>query len=352
MFRAILIIFVGAFLMVAPGICSSKADVDDLVKRARQGDTQAMCDLGIVYYNGDGVLKDPFKAKCWVKKAHDLGEPRAQKIWNDLKLWQYSGKCSIEFDDRPLPDHASGEIYREPVTGMLFVWIPGKCFQMGCSQDDDEDCKKDDVETQRVCLEGYWMGQYEVTQEQWMTLMQNNPSRFKGKDFPVEQVSFRDIDMFISRLNQKTGKWFTLPSEAQWEFACTNRGRREAYPWGKEIFRPPANCAGCDTGGVRGRTAPVGSYLPNNLGLYDMGGNVREWCRTVYDQDNGKQAGKKEGRQHKKGKHKKDANASRVVRGGSFIDPFSSSRCRSRNKALPGMRTYFTGFRLVLKEKD
>lgn len=321
---AIVLMFI---LMGGPGLCRETGDIDALRRAARNGDPRAMCDLGKAYYDGRGVLKDPLKAKCWVKLAHERGYGQAEKIWNSLELWKYAGDCSLGFDDQILAERQAGDLFREPVTGMVFVWVPGSCFKLGCR--DKDDCPRDEARARRVCPEGFWMGKYEVTQREWMRLMPDNPSRFRADDLPVEQVSFEDAMAFIERLNQETGLEFDLPSEIQWEFACRNRGRRQAFAWKDEDFRPESNCGGCDAGAFRGRTAPVGSFPPNGLGLYDMGGNVREWCRTPL---NG-------GRQ-------------RVIRGGSLVDPVSSSRCRARQAGLPAMKTYFTGFRLVVTSLD
>ena len=188
------------------------------------------------------------------------------------------------------------------------------------------------------------MGETEVTQQQWMAVMDRNPSRFKGDNLPVEQVSFEDVRTFIRRLNQRTGRRFALPTEAQWEFACTGRGRRTPYPWGHDDYRPRANCGGCDTQGPRGKTMPVASYLPNASGLYDMGGNVREWCRDLYDE---------------KGYARPDeadirpgARGTRVVRGGAYVDGVSASLCRARNNALPQISSSYLGFRLMIRNTD
>ncbi len=334
-------------LTVGTGWCKENREIEDLIQAARSGDARAMCELGTAYYRGKGVLKDPFKAKCWVKQAHEQGFKRAEKIWNKLELWQYSGNCNLGFDDRPKPEHRFGDRYREPVTGMVFVRLPGKCFKMGCSATEQEDCGKGESPVHKACVDGFWMGQYEVTQKAWMTLMDFNPSRFQGDDLPVEQVSFTDARAFISRLNRETGLRFALPTEAQWEFACRNRGRqgpKSVYPWGSDAFLPQANCGGCNAGSFRGRTAPVGSFEPNGAGIYDMGGNVREWCRDIYDRNAYASSRKKSG----------DWNSgrARVVRGGSLVGVASNSRCRARESALPGMKTYFTGFRLVLRDID
>ncbi len=312
------------FLAAGTGMCDASGKVETLLRAARSGDTRAMCDLAKAYYHGRGVLKDPYKAKCWVKLAHDRGYKNAEAVWNRLELWKYTGECNLGFDQAVISRRQQGDVFVEPFSGMAFVWVPGRCFQMEGAG------KANKTKTRRVCPEGFWMGQYEVTQAQWQAVMSTNPSRFRGDNLPVERVSFEDIKEFIRRLNLETDLVFALPTEVQWEFACRNRGKLLAYPWGEETFRPESNCGGCDAGAFRGRTAPVGSYPPNALGLYDMGGNVREWCRSRMN----------------------NGALGQVVRGGSLADPVSSSMCRKRRDTLPGMKTYYTGFRLVLESID
>lgn len=308
-----------------PCIGSERDNARELASRAGQGDLSAMIDLGKAYYDGSGVLKDPYKARCWIERAREMGLNRgddrtvlrAERLWEKLALWQYSGDCAVEVprDSEPVP----GDLFVEPLTGMRFVWISGGCFSP--ATDSENSTKKG----RRDCLEGFWMGETEVTQSQWAAVMDGNPSRFRGHDLPVEQVSYEDVQTFIDRLNQTTGQRFALPTEGQWEFACTGRGRHHPFPWGREDFRPRANCSGCDSGSFRGKTAPVGSFLPNTLGLFDMGGNVREWCRAP----------------------RHGAGRDRPVRGGSFVDPANRSKCRSTDRMLPGIKAYYLGFRLT-----
>ena len=335
MVEILLVLCLGTSLCLA----ESRQEIAALIAESSQGNTRAMCDLARAYYHGNGVLKDPFKAKCWAQKAHDQGSKRADKIWNDLGLWQYSGKC--EHFDNDSPRHQAGEVYRESVTGISFVWVAGGCFQMGCHGNAGR-CGRDEKPAHKVCLDGFWMGAFEVTQGQWQEVMGSNPSRFNlGADYPVEQVSFGEIKQFIRRLKAHTGKRFVLPSEAQWEFACRDGGRKKPYPWGRESYLPRENCGTCDVGGLRGQTMVVGSFSPNDTGIYDMGGNVREWCRDVYD--------KKAYETHASENpwHRKRGN-SRVIRGGSFADNTSFLRCSGRNSALTSMKSEYIGFRLIL----
>ncbi|MCP4673304.1 MAG: SUMF1/EgtB/PvdO family nonheme iron enzyme, partial [Desulfobacula sp.] len=276
-------------------------DLSELLDNARKGDIEAMCDLGAAYFNGEKTLKDPFKAKCWIKKAYDKGSTRAKKLWNDLELWRYSGKCEASFDDELSPKYNKGDIFNDPVTGTKFIFVPKGCFLMGC-HNAATNCKKNETPMRRVCLDGFWIGQFEVTQNLWYRVMGSNPSRFSSNlSRPVENVSFDDIQKFINLLKAQSKQKFSLPTEAQWEYACRNGGKTINFPWGSESHRPHANCGTCDSGSFYGETAPVGTFPPNDLGLYDMGGNVKEWCQDIYN----------------KGR-------SRVVRGGAFIDNTSN----------------------------
>ena len=127
----------------------------------------------------------------------------------------------------------------------------------------------------------FWLGETEVTQAQWKAIMNNNPSRFKGDDLPVETVSWNDIQEFIKKLNARTGKRFRLPTEAEWEYAA-RAGTGTARHWGEAIGRNHANCDGCGSRWDDKQTAPVGSFKPNAFGLHDMLGNVREWTCSEY----------------------------------------------------------------------
>lgn len=334
-----------ALLIFCNSFAENLPDLPSMLKQARNGDVEAMCDLGTAYFHGKGTLKDPFKAKCWIKKAYDNGSGRAEKLWNDLALWQYSGKCEDSFDDEARPKYGKGDVYREPATGIKFVFIPKSCFVMGCHEA-AEKCGKDEKPAHTVCIDGFWIGQFEVSQKQWKQVMGSNPSRFSGKpDHPVENVSFDDIQEFIRILNARAFETFSLPTEAQWECACRNGGETVNFSWGNESYRPDENCGTCNSGDFHGKTAPCGSFPPNDLRLYDMAGNVKEWCRDTYHKDAYSLHKKKNPLYEEKG-------PSRVVRGGSFSDNTSKLRCTNRDKSISGMRSDNLGFRLVLTRKN
>lgn len=237
---------------------------------------------------------------------------------------------------RTEPAAGPGGTWTDPVTGMEFVWEPGGCFQMGCGSWAGN-CDSDEKPVHEVCLDGFWMGKYEVTQGQWEKVMGGNPARFKGNNRPVEQVSWNDCRKFIERLNgRSSGSYrFGLPTEAQWEYACRSGGKPEKYAGGDDVDRVAWY------GGNSGkRTHDVGTKSPNGLGIYDMSGNVWEWCEDIYAKDAySKHSGKNP---------IYDAGGSvRVFRGGSWRVIARNVRCGHRSSYAPGFGNNYLGFRLI-----
>ncbi len=171
------------------------------------------------------------------------------------------------------------------------VDIPGGKFLMGTEDEEIERLvKKFDREyfrrekpQQEVTVQSFFMGKYPVTQKQYQEVMSKNPSYFKGDERPVEQVTWDEAEEFCQRLSEKTGKKYRLPSEAEWEYAC-RAGTTTAFHFGETITTDLANYNGNHTyasepkGEYRGKTTSVGKFPPNAFGLYDMHGNVWEWC--------------------------------------------------------------------------
>jgi len=166
--------------------------------------------------------------------------------------------------------------------GIEFVWIPPGSFMMGGNGIADAPVHR--VKINR----GFYMGRYEVTQGQWQAAMGTHGSMFKGEDLPVDSVSWNRAQEFIERLNQMNdGYIYRLPSEAEWEYAC-RAGTTTRYAFGDSLSSDQANFngnypdGGATKGVYRKKTTPVGSFQPNAFGLYDMHGNVDEWCQDVY----------------------------------------------------------------------
>lgn len=191
----------------------------------------------------------------------------------------------------------------------------------------------------RVTLtNNYYIGKYEVTQALWQAVMGSNPSYFKGDDLPVEQVSWNDCQDFISKLNAMTGKRFRLPSEAEWEYAARGGKKSRGYQYsGSNTLGDVA----WYEGNSGSKTHAVGTKQPNELGIYDMTGNVYEWCQDWYGSYSSSPQTNPIGAV---------SGSSRVDRGGSWF--FTAKHCRSsyRFNLTPGYRLNFLGLRLVLSE--
>jgi formylglycine-generating enzyme required for sulfatase activity len=200
------------------------------------------------------------------------------------------------------------------------VFIQGGTFSMGSNEYDWEQ------PIHSVTVSSFSMGKYEVTQKQWRDIMGNNPSHFSGCDnCPVEQVSWDDIQTFLQKLNAKTGKNYRLPTEAEWEYAC-RAGTATTFNTGDNLTTAQANYNGnypwknYPKGEYRQKTIPVGSFAPNAWGLYDMHGNVWEWCSDWYSSDYYKNSPSNNPKGAATGSY-------RVIRGGSW--DFSADYCRS-----------------------
>ncbi|MBU4260274.1 MAG: SUMF1/EgtB/PvdO family nonheme iron enzyme [Proteobacteria bacterium] len=291
---------------------------------------------------------------------------------------------------------AAGSIFRDSITGMKFVWVEGGCFDMGqrkaekeqLIQEVGEDTYKkyfaEEVPLHRVCVDGFYMGKYEVTVGQFRQFVnetgyetdaEGNAGGADGcyafkddkwgwqsgyswrqvgfpqqEDYPVACVSWNDAQKFIAWLNRKSGREFRLPTEAEWEYAARAGSRTIRY-WGDAV-----DSNACDYANVANPkywspsfpcedsyqfAAPVGKFKENNFGLYDMLGNVWEWCQDWYGEDyysispgNNPQG--------------PSPGSSRVDRGGGWNDRAGGVRSAFRGRGSPGGRRGSLGFRLVL----
>ena len=209
--------------------------------------------------------------------------------------------------------------------------IPSGKFIMG-SPRSELGHKEDKVQHLVVLSEPYFIGKYEVTQEQWEAVMGENPSQTKGARLPVTNISWQDCQTFIEKLNAKTDGNYRLPTEAEWEFACRS-GKKSAFSFGDKITKNDANYENAK-GGVK----PVGGYKPNAFGLYDMHGNVWEFCSDWYGAYPA--GGEKDPVGVKNG-------SDRVLRGGSFFVDSLLLRCSTRDFVAPDFRNVVIGFRLA-----
>ena len=224
----------------------------------------------------------------------------------------------------------------DPTTGMQFVFVKGGCYQMGSIE--IQDAKP----VHQVCLSDFYMGKYEVTQSQWEKVMGNNPSSFKecGPECPVEKVSWNDAQEFIKKLNSKSGKQYRLPTEAEWEYAARSGGKDEIWA-GTSDESTLSRYAWYDDENSSSSTHKVGLKKSNGLGLYDMSGNVLEWCQDWYNEAYYEDS-------PKDNPSGPDNSEQRVVRGGSWSLIASIAQTGFRHRYDPGNRAHFVGLRLLL----
>ncbi|MDR0895212.1 MAG: SUMF1/EgtB/PvdO family nonheme iron enzyme [Prevotellaceae bacterium] len=214
------------------------------------------------------------------------------------------------------------------------VFVEGDTFMMG-SSGTEQGRSADEVQHQ-VTLSSFSIGKYEVTQAQWKAVMGNNPSEFKyGDNYPVENVSWDDAQEFCNRLSSITGKQYRLPTEAEWEYASRGGNRSRGYKYSGSNNSDNVAWYGDNSGNS---THPVGQKLPNELGIYDMSGNVWEWCSDWYGSYSTSDQTDPDG---------SSSGSLRVLRGGGWS--FNAKYCRSaiRNVSAPGSRLSSHGFRVV-----
>ena len=228
---------------------------------------------------------------------------------------------------------------RFTVNGVSFemVRVEGGTFRMGATSEQEDEAYSDEKPVHSVTLSSYYIGKTEVTQALWQAVMGSNPSNYKGADLPVECVSWNDCQEFIQKLNRLTGRNFRLPTEAEWEFACRGGNNSNGYKYSGSNNLGSVAWYDDNSGG---QTHPVGTKAPNELGIYDMSGNVWEWCSdwyadyTSYSQTN--PTGPRSG-------------SCRVLRGGSWYG--IAGFCRSSFRDIsyfPTNRYNNLGLRLAL----
>lgn len=219
--------------------------------------------------------------------------------------------------------------------GMEMVLVQPGTFQVGST-----DSIRDDVPRHSITLtKPFYIGKCEVTQKEWRDVMGNNPSKYQGDDRPVTNVSWDDAQRFIQRLNEKEGKTiYRLPTEAEWQFAARGGTHSKGYIFsGSNNMTEVAVCSENSAGEIK----PVGTKRPNELGIYDMSGNVFEWCSDWYGARDRSDVVDPKG---------PTSGKFRILRGGAFDD--DANRCRvnmSKNylSYIPSTSFSYIGFRCV-----
>jgi formylglycine-generating enzyme required for sulfatase activity/tRNA A-37 threonylcarbamoyl transferase component Bud32 len=286
------------------------------------------------------------------KKENSTQKPRPLKplyLENYLKSIENYLKSigkTIQFTTIRLDDQGkvvarsvrTAQIYKEDLgngVSLPMVKIPAGSFMMG-SPSNEKGSSSNEKPQHKVNLKSFYLGQTEITQVQYQAIMGNNPSSFKGAELPVEEVSWFDAREFCKRLSRKTGKTYDLPSESQWEYAC-RAGTITPFAFGDTITTDVANY-----NGQHEKTTAVTTFPPNAFGLFDMHGNVWEWCAdTWHNNYNGAPI---DGTAWQS----QDENDNRVLRGGSWNYIHRNCRSAIRGYSYFGNQGNYNGFRVCL----
>lgn len=277
-------------------------------------------------------------------------DEQMQKLLKDLRAWlklpKSQTKDSISNSSVQHQNENPDEMVIN-VKGVSFKMkkVEGGTFLMGAQSEDknqpnyDPDAFEDESPVHRVTLSDYYIGETLVTQELWKAVMDSNPSEFKSifnkkrLKHPVENVSWNDCQEFIKKLNAIIGKTFRLPTEAEWEYAARGGNKSKGYKYsGSNNIDDVAWCEGNSSG----KTHEVGTKAPNELGLYDMSGNVWEWCSDWYGEYSASPQTNPKG---------PTSGSYRVLHGGSWH--FIAEGCLTRLGGIPDNRDSSVGLRLV-----
>ncbi|QJB46769.1 bifunctional serine/threonine-protein kinase/formylglycine-generating enzyme family protein [Dolichospermum flos-aquae] len=323
----------------APQISSMLADLlDDMMQRLYKDRPQ----------NSHEILQ----RIAAIEKALQSPKPQPPKPQppipaNNLKTFSFEVVTTDARGNITNRRNASAKYFTEDLGNgvtLEMVEIPGGTFIMGSPENEAERYSNEGPQHQ-VTVPSFYMGKYELTQVQYQAIIGTNPSNFKGDNRPVERVSWNNAVEFCKKLSQKTGKNYRLPSEAEWEYAC-RAGTTTPFYFGESITPDLVNYNGNYTyasapkGKYRQQTTDVGTFPPNSFGLYDMHGNVWEWCQDDYKDDyiNAPTDGSA---------LTSPSRSVKLLRGGSWH--FTPEDCRSacRDPYDLGTYDYYIGFRVV-----
>ena len=288
-----------------------------------------------VAISSGNVAGDSKKAEAGSGARKEARKKKSGWIWGivllavfaaGILLWQNKQKQST-----------SNRTIRVGNVEFEMVYVEGGTFTMGGTSEQGSDAESDERPVHSVTLSSFHIGKYEVTQGLWREVMGSNPSyNPSGDDYPVENVSWEDCQEFIGKLNARTGLTFRLPTEAEWEYAARGGRKSRGYKYsGSNSIGDVA----WYSGNSGNHTHPVGRKSPNELGLYDMSGNVWEWCQDWYGDYTA------EAQRNPTGP---SSGGFRVLRGGGYWDGARGCRVSYRALSAPGNRGVSLGLRLVL----
>jgi len=221
--------------------------------------------------------------------------------------------------------------------GIELIFVEGGTFMMGCGGEQGSDCNSDERPQHSVTLSSFYIGKYPITQAQWKVIIGwDNPSHFKGENLPVELISWNHAQAFITKLNTVTGKQYRLATEAEWEYAARGGNKSKGYKYSGSNNLNDVAWYSTNSGSS---SQPVGTKQSNELGIYDMSGNVWEWCQDWYDTYPSSTQSNPTG---------PPSGFTRVFRGGSWYNSAVFCRVSHRSGNAPDDISSIFGFRVVL----
>jgi eukaryotic-like serine/threonine-protein kinase len=303
--------------------------------------------LGIGGTGTIGVLLLPQLFKGFGKQQESgFSSLSGSKLQPSLSTIEFASVKVNDKGDIIARPKGKAQIYKEDLgKGVILtmVKIPAGSFLMG-SPESEKKRNSSESPQHRVTLKEFYMGQTEITQSQYQAIMGENPAEFKGNNLPVETVSWNQAQEFCRKLSTKTARNYTLPSESQWEYAC-RAGTTTPFYFGyistSNLANHQGKIYGNGTKGLsRNKTTKVGEFLPNSFGLYDMHGNVAEWCQDLLHENY--QDTPIDGSAWTSG-----IDEAHIVRGGHWL--YEMSDCRSANRTIWSSEMNYIGFRVVCK---
>ena len=301
------------------------------------------------------IIADAFYVEKEFEKARDRYKTVLEKNSNDSYAKKQYEACNKELKlptsesslsqiptknntASPLPSLSSNfSDFTETANNLNIemVAVQGGTFFMGCTQEQGKDCDGDEKPNHQVTVSDFYIGKYEVTQAQWMMVMEKNRSKNKGNSLPVENVTWKEVQEFISRLNTQTVNQYRLPTEAEWEYAARggNKSRKYKYSGSNDL-----DSVAWYISNSGNKTHVVGSKSANELGVHDMSGNVCEWCNDRYGSYSSNEQTNPQG---------PIKGSFRVFRGGGWYNRAITARVSYRHYDWPNNSYAYLGFRLA-----
>ena len=312
--------FTGDFYFVA-GDTDNSSLLGKLLVKTNTTDAEIYVNGG---YVGKGQVILPLQIGNYNVEARKDGYRRATK-----KVFIAPNKeieVSLNLDTK--------QTWREPITGMEFIWVPGGCYQMGNESSDE-------APVHEVCVDGFWIGKYEVTQDQWYHVMHKKVPKEDGENHPMVHITWGEAKLFLKKMNNDGSGTFRMLTEAEWEYACRSGGKEEKYSGGNNLSAYGWYAKTWFSG-----YRPIGGKKPNGLGIYDMSGNVWEWVEDVYNA-NAYSQHSRINPIYNKSITFNNSHSHRVIRGGSWQSSASALRCTNRGYGNQNGDDYILGLRIA-----